>query len=95
MSVTAPILASDHTRRFPRAALGRAFYLAKCGQTAAARRQLEMFPAALDPGLGDDPTLAADLVLVDTHLRVYEDRALGEDEAKRLRHTLGTLPPHD
>ena len=94
-SVTEPILAIDHIRRFPRAALGRAFYLAKCGQTTVARRQLDVLSSALDPNLAEDPTLVADLVLVDTHVRVYEDKALGEDEAQRLRSTLGALPQHD
>lgn len=95
MSVTAPVLEVAHIRRFPRAALGRAFLLAKTGDPSAARRQIDAFVAALDLSGGGDASLATDLVLVDTHVCVYEDKALGEDDALRLRNTLATLPQHD
>ena len=67
--------------------------LAKIGNPKGARDRLE----ALQPLVGafDDASLDADIVLVDTHIRVYEDRPLNDAASKRLTQLLLTLPSDD
>lgn len=80
-------------RKYPRTALAEAFLLAKIGNPKGARDRLE----ALQPLVGafDDASLDADIVLVDTHIRVYEDRPLNDAASKRLTQLLLTLPSDD
>ncbi len=92
-----PKVVADGARlqAFPRAALGRAFWLAKCGDIAAARRQLDLFNAWLGPAAAGDRALAADFVLVDAHVRLYADDALDSSHAEALAAVRRTLPADD
>ena len=79
----------------PQAMLASAFVLAKIGDPTGAREQLRHMTSATDetdPAVG---THAADLLLVDAHVRVYEDRALTEEDSARLKRLLSTLPASD
>ena len=72
----------------PQAMLASAFVLAKIGDPTGAREQLRHMTSATnetDPAVG---THAADLLLVDAHVRVYEDRALTEEHSTRLKRLL-------
>ncbi len=88
-----PICGRETIAAFPQAVLGRAFLLAKCGHVAAAKRQLKAFRESIQGGML--PTLANDFVLVETHVRVYADEALGSKQEHRLLAVLDTLPDQD
>ncbi|MDH3663742.1 MAG: hypothetical protein OEU92_27635, partial [Alphaproteobacteria bacterium] len=78
---------------FPNTVLGRAFLMAKCGHVAAAKRQLEAFREVVQDDI--PPALANDFVLVETHVRVYADEALGPEQERRLLTVLEALPDED
>lgn len=84
---------TSQTQKYPRTALAEAFLLAKIGDPMGARDRLEALQPLVSPH--DDALLDADIVLVDTHIRVYEDRALSEADSKRLTQLLLTLPAED
>ena len=84
---------TSQTQKYPRTALAEAFLLAKIGDPTGARDRLEALQHLVRPH--DDALLDADIVLVDTHIRVYEDRALSEADSKRLTQLLLTLPAED
>ena len=60
-----------------------------------ARRQFNLCVAALIDRFEADPALAADRLLVDTHVAVYEDKAFSAQDAYRLRKLLQALPQSD
>lgn len=80
-------------RRYPRTAMAEAFLLAKIGNPKGARDRLEALQRLVSAS--DDASLAADIVLVDTHIRVYEDRPLNVAASRRLTQLLLTLPADD
>lgn len=69
--------------------------LAKHGRTGEARREIDEVKAAMAGDGSPDPMLECDLVLVDAHTRVYEDRPLASTDARRLLQVLETLPNTD
>ncbi len=75
--------------------LARAFVLAKHGRTTEARREIE----AVQQIIGNSPDASgrarADLILVDAHVRVYEDRPSSESDGKNLKWALDVLEPDD
>lgn len=75
--------------------LARAFVLAKEGRVREARGQIEATRETIARHGPEDPSIPTDVVLVDAHLRVYEDRVLTERDALRLRRALDRLPEHD
>lgn len=88
---------SDQTgiRSFPKKALANAFLLAKIGDLNRARDILKTLKAAVEnDGLSADLPLA-DILLVDAHVRVYEDHALTEEDSIQLKQLLSTLPAND
>lgn len=99
-------LGRELVRRGPRAGrqtdrrrLARAFVLAKHGRTAEAREQVDAVAGRLgEParsGRARDLGLRADLVLVDAHVRVYEDRPSSPCDVEQLSWVLDALPAHD
>ena len=84
-----------HVRKYPRAALATAFLLAKMGDAIGARERLNLLESTADETMHRDTSFASDLVLVDTHVKVYEDRALTEADSMRLTQLLSTLPADD
>ncbi|MDH3742918.1 MAG: hypothetical protein OER56_15115, partial [Hyphomicrobiales bacterium] len=86
---------TSQLRKYPRTALAEAFLLAKIGNPIGARDRLQALQSLVCGSTSDDASLGADIVLVDTHIRVYEDRALSEADSKRLTHLLLTLPADD
>ncbi len=88
-----PIQDGKTIAAFPGAVLGHAFLLAKCGHVAAAKRQLETFRDTIQDDMS--PALGNDFVLVETHVRVYADEALGPEQEQRLLAVLDALPNED
>jgi len=90
-------VAADAARvgEFPQAALASAFLLAKIGDPIGARERLRKLKAATDENNSKVAPLAADILLVDAHVRVYEDHALTEVDSSRLTRLLSTLPAND
>lgn len=84
-----------HVRKYPRAALATAFLQAKMGDAIGARERLNLLESTADETMLRDTSFASDLVLVDTHIKVYEDRALTEADSMRLTQLLSTLPADD
>ena len=80
---------------FPQAALASAFLLAKIGDPIGARERLNILEVATDKNALSVDFLAPDILLVDAHVRVYEDRALTEEDSTRLTQLLSTLPAND
>lgn len=80
---------------FPQAALASVFLLAKIGDPIGARERLKILQEASDKKASNVASLAADILLVDAHVRVYEDRALTEEDSARLTQLLSTLPAND
>ena len=75
--------------------LARAFVLAKHGHIAEARAQTDRVwdrAAAVHPR---NTRLYDELILVDAHVRAYEDRPSSPEDAKRLRGVLDSLPADD
>ncbi|MGH1482527.1 MAG: LuxR C-terminal-related transcriptional regulator [Geminicoccales bacterium] len=89
----APIRDDETIAAFPNTVLGRAFLMAKCGHVAAAKRQLEAFRDAIQDDMPS--ALASEFALVETHVRVYADEALGPSQERRLLAVLETLPDED
>jgi LuxR family maltose regulon positive regulatory protein len=81
--------------KFPKEALASAFLLAKIGDPIGARELLKNLQVASDENASTVDLLAADVLLVDAHVRVYEDRALTKDDSVRLTQLLSTLPAKD
>ena len=77
------------------ASLASAFLLAKIGDPIGARETLKSLQLARDENAPGVALLASDVLLVDAHIRVYEDRALTEDDSARLTQLLSTLPAQD
>lgn len=75
--------------------LARAFVLAKHGRTAAARQEVEAVRHIIDSQSATSDTARADLILVDAHVRVYEDRPLLETDGRNLRWALDVLDQDD
>ncbi len=88
-------------RQTDRRRLARAFVLAKHGRTEEARQQIDAVasrlavPARGRPAREQDLGLRADFVLVDAHVRVYEDRHSTPCDVERLRWVLDALPADD
>lgn len=80
---------------FPQATLASAFLLAKIGDPVGARDLLTELKAATDRNSPEFTLLAADILLVDAHVRAYEDRALTEEDSARLIKLLSSLPADD
>ena len=80
----------------PATCLGIAFYLAKRGETATSRTLIDRFVAAGRRGrIPGFRQIEADLVLVDIHIKIYEDRPMGQAEEVLLMETLEHLPASD
>ena len=90
-SITAK--STSKIREFPRTVLAEAFLLAKIGNPLGARERLEALQLVVNAS--NDASLDAEMALVDTHVRVYEDRALSDADSKRLGQLLLTLPADD
>ena len=88
-------LTSEIFGRHPNAALGLVFYRAKMGDPVGARAAFELCYSVLPPQLQQDPSFWADLVLVDTHVAVYEDKTFHATDAERLRRAERQLRPGD
>lgn len=86
---------ADHVLKFPQAALASAFLLAKMGQPIAAREQLDFWDSVVTEDTPTRAILESDFILVDSHVRVYEDRALSEADSTRLTVLLSALPNDD
>lgn len=83
---------TDH----PAACLGVAFYLAKRGETATSRNLIDRFAAAGKRGrIPGFDKIETDLVLVDMHIKIYEDRPMGQAEEILLKDTVQRLPASD
>lgn len=75
--------------------MARAFFLAKHGRTLQARAEMDAARDAVS-GQGEIPDhLQADLVMVDAHVRVYEDRSISDEGATKLKWALDVCDPHD
>ncbi|MDF0603209.1 LuxR C-terminal-related transcriptional regulator [Psychromarinibacter sp. C21-152] len=81
-------------QRFPEAILGIIFAEAKSGDIDRARRDFDLWHDDLAEASAGG-TLAADLVLVDIHLSVYEDRPFDDATVERLEGARVQLPDHD
>jgi ATP/maltotriose-dependent transcriptional regulator MalT len=88
-------LSDASVSRYPRAALGRAFYLAKMGDPRGARAALDAFDKALAGRLASDADLQRERLLVDAHVAVYEDKAYRTQDAFNLRRLLRQIPEDD
>lgn len=88
-------IAADTPRLFPQALLGIIFAEAKGGDLAKARSDYENWRPQLERIAGKSSTLAADLILVDTHLAVYEDVPFGHDSVARLEEARSLLGEGD
>ena len=88
---------NDRTRlSSPQALLAIAFYLAKRGQSARSRMLVDGLARAVEAGeIPASDELWSEILLVDCHVRVYEDRAMGRDEENRLEEVIERLPPTD
>jgi LuxR family maltose regulon positive regulatory protein len=75
--------------------LARAFTFAKHGKTGEARMELEAARAALAAEGGGSDHQRADLILVDAHVRSYEDRPITDGDATRLNWALEVCDRHD
>jgi ATP/maltotriose-dependent transcriptional regulator MalT len=72
--------------------LARAFVLAKCGRSRDARAIIDQLVATSS---GPHNPHAPDIVLVDAHVRAYEDRALSNEDVEKLHQALDALPDND
>lgn len=75
--------------------LARAFVLAKHGRTTEARQEIEAVRQVIASQSANSEKPRADLILVDAHVRVYEDRPLLETDGKDLQWALDVLEPDD
>lgn len=76
-------------------ALARAFVLAKHGRVGDARAIVDHIDRQCSAGDIRDDGITRDLVLVDTHVRIYEDRPLTSETGEKLSGVLDQLPPRD
>ncbi len=89
-SLNAPSL----TKR-SRMQLARAFVLAKHGKTSEARRELEGLRTAFAERPAPSQQFQAELILVDAHVRSYEDRIFSDRDAVQLNWALDVCDRHD
>jgi len=75
--------------------LTRAFALAKHGKTGEARKELEAVRAAMLSEGDVSDRQKAELVLVDAHVRTYEDRPVSKDDVEKLKWVLEVCDRHD
>ncbi|MCP4386374.1 MAG: response regulator transcription factor [Hyphomicrobiales bacterium] len=89
-------LRPDHMLTCPNAYLAVAFYLARRSEAQTARAMFDEVQSALNTGrLKGHDGLEAELELVGTHIRCYEDYPMGEDELKSLEALLSVLSADD
>lgn len=88
-------ITADAVQRTPQAVLGIIFAEAKSGETAIARDTFDAWHAALMARARDDPRLRAEIVLVDIHLSVYEDRTFHDDVIRQLEQAQRDLAEDD
>lgn len=88
-------LDAETVRRYPRAVLGAIFAEAKSGDITGARREFDLWHRNLQALADSDRSLAADLVLVDIHLSVYEDRHFDLNCVERLKQARIRLEDDD
>lgn len=79
----------------PRATLAAAFLLAKMGDPIGARERLGSLEKKLAKDILNDASLKCEILLVDAHIRVYEDRALTKSDSTQLSQLLSMLPAED
>jgi ATP/maltotriose-dependent transcriptional regulator MalT len=79
----------------PEAVLASAFLLAKIGDPNGARERLNSLQMMIGSDSSDVASLAGDILLVDAHVKVYEDRALTKEDSAQLAQLLLTLPAND
>ena len=84
-----------YVRKFPRATLASAFLLAKMGDPSGARKLLDFLKIAVGECSFKDTSISTDFVLVDAHVRVYEDRSFSKTDSRQLTSLLSTLPADD
>lgn len=75
--------------------LARAFVLAKHGRTAMARQEIEAVRQVIDNLPDASERTRADLILVDAHVRVYEDRPMSESDGENLKWALDAFESDD
>lgn len=75
--------------------LARAFTLAKTGKTVDAREELEAARGILAVPEVDSDRLQAEQILVDAHVRAYEDRSFSPGDAETLKWALDRCDSHD
>ena len=81
--------------KLPQEMLASAFLLAKIGDPIGARECLKTLQMAADENAPSVALHLADILLVDAHVKVYEDRALTEEDSAQLTQLLSTLPAND
>lgn len=82
---------ADHNR----GGLTRAFALAKHGKADEARKELEVVRSAMQSEANISDPQRAELVLVDAHVRSYEDRPVSKDDVEKLKWVLKVCDRHD
>jgi LuxR family maltose regulon positive regulatory protein len=78
-----------------RGGLTRAFALAKHGKADEARKELEIARSAMLSQRDVSDCQKAEMVLVDAHVRSYEDRPVSKDDVKKLKWVLEVCDRHD
>ncbi len=91
----ASAITRETVTKTPLALLGIIFAEAKSGAIVSARNRFDSWHVALLARAKQDPNLWADIVLVDAHLSVYEDRTFDEDFIRRLEEAQGNLASDD
>ena len=86
---------AEDIRSFPGTALAHSFHLAKVGKISKARELLQRFKSLISDEQLSGCSLGSDFILVDTHVRVYEDNLETESDTIQLRNLLLKLPPRD
>ncbi|WP_375572526.1 LuxR C-terminal-related transcriptional regulator [Seohaeicola saemankumensis] len=76
----------------PRLAIARAYLLLKSARLDEAARHLDELRQTIDPA---DEEIRRELVLVDAHKRLYEDRHLTKEQLAALEHTARITPVSD
>ena len=79
----------------PALTLAQAFVYAKHGRPEAARRALDSVRSEADEQTEQGVDVLRNLALVDAHVRAYEDRPIGAQEAERLQWALQVLDETD
>lgn len=78
-----------------RGGLARAFAMAKHGKTGEARKELEAARATLLSEEDVSDRHKAEVILVDAHVRTYEDRPVSEGDVATLKWALEACDRHD